>query len=379
MRIYDAVIVGAGPAGSAAAYDLVQAGHSVLLVDRVSFPRAKACAGALTVKSLRALRYSVAPVVQTVCTDLVLSRESAESKTLTGDHAICAMTVRSELDEYCLRQTIDVGAEFRVITRLESVEELGDSVLLRTKDEQISARFLVGADGANSQVRRLTDDCSWFRAGLAIEACVPYGNEDRPLMEFDFGAAPDGYAWVFPKKDHANIGMFTANTEVRLSKSGVRNYGRSKLKGEAEDFIGHQLGLGGAQYKPIRRRVFLVGDAAGMAEPLLGEGIHNAIKSGQAVASAISSHLHGSDDGLSMYRKLLRPIQNDLESCTRNARRFHAQLGFGYRALTSPVIRYSLMKGFALGRTFRDTKRYFMLLPFSRVHPIDWLPAARVS
>jgi len=98
MERWDAIIVGAGPAGCAAAYDLATAGRPVLLLDRAEFPRHKACAGGLTRKSLRALRYSVAPVVRETVSAIVVEKQSVEAATLASRNAVCAMTVRQELD-----------------------------------------------------------------------------------------------------------------------------------------------------------------------------------------------------------------------------------------------------------------------------------------
>ena len=99
---YDAIIVGAGPAGCAAAYDLASDGHSVLLVDKHEFPREKACGGGLTVKTLKSLRYSVAPVIRHVSHDLVVGYQTNREVAFPNPYPICAMVVRAEFDEYCL-------------------------------------------------------------------------------------------------------------------------------------------------------------------------------------------------------------------------------------------------------------------------------------
>src|SRR5580692_4447803 len=109
---YDILIAGAGPAGCAAAYDLARAGKRVLLLDRRTFPRPKACACGLTRKTLKALRYSVDPIIERVCHEIVLQRASRNSKLETDNsthqppadksqevrirsrNPICAMAVR---------------------------------------------------------------------------------------------------------------------------------------------------------------------------------------------------------------------------------------------------------------------------------------------
>src|SRR6202012_2540119 len=105
-----------------AAYDLVAAGRSVLLLDRAAFPRHKACAGGLTRKSLRALRYSVAPVTRENASTIVVEKRAGDAVTLADCNPVCAMTVRQELDDFCLRQTMAAGARFERISAISGIE-----------------------------------------------------------------------------------------------------------------------------------------------------------------------------------------------------------------------------------------------------------------
>src|ERR1700757_250084 len=106
MKTWDAIIVGAGPAGCAAAYDLAAAGHEVLLLDKAEFPRQKACAGGLTLKAIKALRYSVEPVVRQKIARMRLERDAARTTTMSRRTPCCFMTVRQELDDFCFRKTV---------------------------------------------------------------------------------------------------------------------------------------------------------------------------------------------------------------------------------------------------------------------------------
>src|SRR5882757_11302508 len=130
-QLWDAIVVGAGPAGCAAAYDLALAGQSVLLVDKKDFPRDKACAGGLTIKAVKTLRYSIEPVVRQVVRRVQLEGGNLSSSLKSRD-PICVMTVRSELDEYCLGKTIEVGARFFRIGALQRIARSKDAVELIT-------------------------------------------------------------------------------------------------------------------------------------------------------------------------------------------------------------------------------------------------------
>src|SRR5689334_20572911 len=108
---FDVLIVGAGPGGCAAAFDLAGLGISVALLDR-TLPRSKPCAGGLTIKTLRALRYSVAPVIREVCTHALVGQEFRSRVRLSVGRPLCAMTVRADFDDFCREATIRRGVPF---------------------------------------------------------------------------------------------------------------------------------------------------------------------------------------------------------------------------------------------------------------------------
>src|ERR1700683_5629917 len=109
---FETIVVGAGPAGCAAAYELAAAGRNVLLLDKCEFPRLKPCAGALTVKTINALPFDVTPVVRRICSELKLSLGEA-GRTFSNHRPIAALTVREEFDQFFLNQCIARGVEFK--------------------------------------------------------------------------------------------------------------------------------------------------------------------------------------------------------------------------------------------------------------------------
>lgn len=367
---YDVIIVGAGPAGTAAAYDLAAARKRVLLIDRRRFPRTKPCAGGVTIKALRRLRYSISPVVRQLCTELVLGKRLEATSRFRGPRPMCAMTVRAELDHYCLQRTIERGAEFQVVPHVEAIEEATDQVTVRTAVGAFHADFLVGADGANSVVARLVPELDSVSRGFAIEAQVM--GRDLPPMEFDFGVAEFGYGWLFPKRDHINIGLYTNAPGVRLGRADLLSYATHKLGTiELHEVVGHHIGLRGWEGRIATARVALAGDAAGLVDPLLGEGIHNAVASGQAAASAIIA-AHAQRRPLAeVYAGPLRPILDDLRTSYRAASRFYGNLELGYRALTSRVVSRALLHGYARGLTFTQSRNWFFLMPFLPYQPTE--------
>src|SRR5215468_7420293 len=113
MRSFDAVVVGAGPAGSTAAYRLALGGASVLLVDKARFPRDKPCGGGLTLRAARLLPFSVDPVVEDVVDRFELRLNYRSSFERTSDETLCLMTQRRRLDDFLARRAEEAGAEFR--------------------------------------------------------------------------------------------------------------------------------------------------------------------------------------------------------------------------------------------------------------------------
>ena len=352
MQRWDAIIVGAGPAGCAAAWDLASAGYTALLLDRADFPRPKACAGGLTRKSLRALRYSVAPVVRETVSRLVVESRSGETATLASRTAVCAMTVRQELDAFCLRQTRAAGAEFQRIGPILTIEENDREVMLRTAERSFCGRFLIGADGVHSRVRQFVrgEAVPWFRRGFALEAQVyPAVGNDSDLV-FDLAPVQHGYGWIFPKGDHLNVGLYIDSEGEKLDRSRLSRYIGERFSGaRAGAVTGQFLGFGAGNAPTIRTRIFLVGDAGGFADPLTGEGIHGAIASGQAAAAAIQADLKGRQPAWRSFAALTDPLRRDLRLSDSGARWFYGNPDPGFRALTSPLFRGAVINAYANG------------------------------
>jgi geranylgeranyl reductase family protein len=358
-KLWDTIVVGAGPAGCAAAYDLSLAGQSVLLVDKREFPREKACAGGLTIKAVKALRYSVEPVVRQAVRRVRLEGGSLSSSLKSRD-PICVMTVRSELDEYCLGKTMEVGARFLRIGALQQIARAKDEVQLIAKGETYRARFLIGADGASGQVRRLCSAGSWFSQGFALEVKTAVPGEEIDLT-FDFAAVPDGYAWIFPKGDHLNVGIYSPSSATGLTRNQLLRYIAQRVRTETLDqIIGQYLGIGAGgcetEYvRPeMRDRVLLVGDAGGFVDPLTGEGIYGALLSGQAAAGAILCEARGEGTAVDTFAGHLRGYRQTLRFSSRAATAFYANPARGFRAMRLPFVRRSLVKTYTHGLNIKS-------------------------
>ena len=210
MEKFDAIVVGAGPAGSTAAYRLARSGAKVLLLDRARFPRDKPCGGGLTERAVTQLPVSVDPVVEEVVDRFELGFRYGTRFVRGGERPLVLMTRRSRLDAHLVAEAAAAGADFRDGLRATALnlDEAGATV--RFDGTAASAPVVIGADGVNG----LTARALGFgdrRHGVALEGNVSYAHarEDRwrgPAV-VDLGAVPGGYAWVFPKGDHVNVGV----------------------------------------------------------------------------------------------------------------------------------------------------------------------------
>lgn len=363
--IYDVLIVGAGPAGTSATVDLCRQGKTVLLLDRHSTPGHKACAGGLTIKTSTTLGYPVDPIIETRCRTLVIGNGFHRKTRFSGRNAVCAMAVRSRLDAFNREKAMASGAIFQKIQRIDSVEERESFVEVATSNSSIRAGFVIGADGAVSRIRKLTNGFEGIRYGFALEGIIPWKKSKMPEMAFDFHATASGYGWIFPKKDHLNIGLYTRDHTTPLTKDALVRYALKRLGTEdVRKISGNRMGMGGWRYHPKSPRVLLTGDAAGLVDPLLGEGLYNAVKSGRLAARAILTAMATDRSAASLYDRLLTPIRRDLLCGHLCALWFYKFPNLGYFVLTSPPVKYALMKGFALGMPLSRIMTHFFFLPF---------------
>ncbi|MEY8120743.1 NAD(P)/FAD-dependent oxidoreductase [Falsihalocynthiibacter sp. BN13B15] len=363
LDIHELIVVGSGPAGSMAAFHAAKMGINVTILDRASFPRAKPCAGGLTAKTLARLPYPINEIVQHVSDEINLTLRLGENVTVSAAGLICAFVVRQDLDQLLLEGAKKAGAQYRQINSIEQLSVNLSSVCLTiNQNEKLSAKYLIAADGANSQIRRMAKPNGSFSRGFAVEGTVDRSLlSTMPEMELNFGYVEFGYGWLFPKGDHVNVGLFTNRQDIRLGKDMLRAYSYAKLgTDKVRGIVGFPLGFGGKSYRQNQERILFAGDAAGMAEPLLGEGIHNAIMSGELAGVAVANALRLGQPAKNSYHASLRPIRRDLVRTELVSKIFYENLDRGgYSMLKTRAISSGLIKGFAAGKTLNEVTNKF--------------------
>ncbi len=358
----DVIVIGAGPAGCSAAYDLAKFGFSVTLLDKSNFPRVKPCAGGITIKSLLALRYSISPIIKRVCFDFAAGWSVDHIKLFRSKYPIAAMTVRSEFDSFCLNKCLECGVRFHQISKIIEINKTNHIWIVKTNESEFRGSYLIGADGANSVVRRMLSLGDHVKSGVALEANVQVDASEHFNMEMDFGDIDHGYAWIFPKGDHLNVGIYSLK-KIKSAKKRLLEFCHKRLNISLDEkmIIGHTIPYNGHHFLHTPGQAILVGDAAGIIDPVLGEGIYNAIRSGQIAANAIKEMHAGKPD---QYNEMIKEIKYDLRSYWFETNRFYRNISRGYQILNRWPVRYIFMKGYALGMTIRRIKRNILLLPF---------------
>jgi geranylgeranyl reductase family protein len=281
---FDVVVVGAGPAGSVTSYLLARAGTKVLLLDRARFPRDKPCGGGLTIRAVRELPVHPGPVVEDSVDTFELGLDYRRRVERKSSEPLVLMTQRRRLDAFLAEQAAGAGADFRdgqKVTEI-SVEEDGVSV------NGARASFLIGADGANGVTPRVLGLGGLRGHGVALEGNArPEYESGKAIVHL--GTVPGGYAWIFPKADHVNVGVGGWDREgPRLRAHLTRlcaQYGIAETS--LTDVRGHRLPMRAPGSKLSRGRALLVGDAAGLIDPLSGDGLYEAFVSARLAADAV--------------------------------------------------------------------------------------------
>jgi geranylgeranyl reductase family protein len=294
--IWDVLVVGGGPAGSLTAYHLANAGLKVAIVDLGKFPRPKACGGGVQVRTEDAIPFDWSPVIRSSISAAEFTCKFDRRFARRYGDPLVHCVLRSEFDNFLLERAVEAGARLFEGVRVEKTLTHKDGASIETSRGVMHARYLIGADGANSVVSRALNQRTDFfwQAAVYVELPVSCFQADRLQMDrlrVDWGTLPSGYAWVFPKGDVVNIGAGCPTQLARYLKSYLKAFlqaeGLVSGFGDELRMQGHQLPTMTSRTTVARDNVLLVGDAAGFVEPLTGEGISYACHGAQLLARTL--------------------------------------------------------------------------------------------
>lgn len=313
----DVAIVGAGPAGGSAANALVESGLSVIVLEKAELPRAKACGGLMPatvqkwldcdldrfagnqIKQVRNLNNYSQPVEQDV----------------SGEHLL--LVNRAQFDAYLLEQAVRRSGG-RISLRqgfvLQKAVEQPDGVELHARNhEQIRARFVIAADGVASRTARSLGLRHKPDLAVAIDSEIEVTDEcwerESRRLTFNFFCLPSGYGWIFPKQKpvlSCGVGCWLGEADVRMELEKFLEQSLQANERLAQFDRAFPIPIWSGTGQIATRRVALAGDAAGLVDPISGEGIRYAILSGRLAAqTAVAAAVAGEDNGMLPYADTL--------------------------------------------------------------------------
>ncbi|MHA1480224.1 MAG: NAD(P)/FAD-dependent oxidoreductase [Candidatus Thorarchaeota archaeon] len=325
MTDYDVIVVGGGPAGATAARRIAQRNLSVVVFDKDTFPRNKACAGGIRNFVAENLDFSIEGVVERELFGQRLYGPSGVLVDCTRTYVSGHSVMRTEFDHLLLQKAGEAGADVRDGVKIISAEQNQERVTVETEDGQkISGKYLIGADGINSTIAKSLGFYQGWKqdsAAIAIEIEAEVGEEavkricgvpqdkEGAAIHIFFGPVPHGYAWCFPKRSILSVGAGCRQDRAKNIRADFNKwFDAFKKKHDISPTIvsdtAARLPYSGAVKKTVMGRTILIGDTAGFVNPFSGEGIPMAITSGIIAAPVLEKAMKEADPRvLSEYEK----------------------------------------------------------------------------
>jgi len=337
-KSHDVIVVGAGPAGATLAYELGKRGIGVLVLEKEKLPRYKCCAGGVTSKAAKLLDFDISEVVEDVIYEVSFTLNLGSPYLGQHSQPLMYTVMRDAFDYFLVQKAQQMGAIFRDGQKVMQIQVGADWVEISTADDIFRSRLVVGADGAYSVVARELGMGRSIEYLVGIESEIVVPDEElvkwKSRVHIDLGCIPGGYAWVFPKRNHLSIGAGCLASRARglnrryqkfLTSLGIDSYTIARSSS-------HLIPTCTKGNLVWQDKALLLGDAAGLTDPLTGEGVYNAIQSAQLAAPVIENSLLGGEVGLQDYQQIVeRKIMSELRiarTLSRNFVRF-PRLAFG--------------------------------------------------
>ena len=316
------IVLGAGPAGATAARALALRGVPVRLLDRAAFPRNKPCGGGISLRVLPRfpyLEHELARIGTHAISRLHLEGPDGDATVVESDGPAALMIRRVEFDALLVSLAQQAGASLVTGTDIVQAHQDDDGVTLVARDgRRFGAPIVIAADGVHSVVaRRLGMNPGWSASAVALDMMeetprsalrdvdpstlwVSYGFNPAGARTVKGRSAAEGYAYIFPKRDHVNIGIGYVLSHYRAAVghapydlqrafvAALRDRGIVVGDSVRKNFTPFLIPVGGPLRHPARGRVLLAGDAGGFVNGFTAEGIYYAMVTGDLAAAAVA-------------------------------------------------------------------------------------------
>ena len=310
-KSHDVIVVGAGPAGATLAYELAKRGIGVLVLEKEKLPRYKCCAGGVTSKAAKLLDFDISEVTEDIIYEVSFTFNMGSPYLGQHGQPLIYTVMRDVFDYFLVKKAQQLGAVLMDGQKVTQIQVSADWVEISTTDNIFRSRLVVGADGAYSVVARELGMGRSIQhvAGIESEIVVPEGEmvKWKSRVHIDLGCIPGGYAWVFPKRNHLSVGVGCLASKARYLSRRHQKFLNSL------DIGSYTIARSSSHLIPTctkgklvwQDKALLLGDAAGLADPLTGEGIYNAILSAQLAAPVIENSLVKGKVGLQDYQEVI--------------------------------------------------------------------------
>lgn len=290
---YEVAIIGTGPSGAFAAYNLAKKGISTVIIDKETLPRYKICGGGLVYRGREMMDFDVEEILEGEFEQVdIFVKDKNVHFSPKREVPVISMVMRDRFDYLLVKKAKELGAELLQNSEVKSLEN--GVVKFANSEEEIEAKFIVIADGALSPVSKLAGfkDDRLLIPALEYEIEVPEEDFEKlsKTVRFDIDAAPYGYGWCFPKNNHLSVGVGVLKTKAKVKlkdycEAYIKDLGITEIISEsAHGFVIPVT----PRTDLVKGNCFIIGDAAGFADPIVAEGISNALLSGKIIAEAIS-------------------------------------------------------------------------------------------
>jgi geranylgeranyl reductase family protein len=407
----DVIVAGAGPAGATAALRLARAGMRVLVVERYPLPRQKPCGGGISTRVVTRfpwLRDALPRIPTHPVSSLYLEGPSGGVFRMQSNGPAVILIRRIEFDYLLASLACEAGAEILASTAIAQARQDADGVTLRTREgRELRAPIVIAADGVNSVIaRRLGLNPGWPAGRLALDmmeetpnAALTAAEPDTLSVFYGYGGA-HGYAYIFPKREHVNVGIgyvlpyFKARIDLTpydLQQTFVGDLrARGLMSGESQrrNFTPFLIPIGGPLRRTAAGRVLLAGDAGGFVNGFSAEGIYYAMVTGDLAADAVvAARRDGTVQPAIARRRYVRAWKQEIGAELRDSVLVQKYL-FHSAARMDRVVRGAqsqpefsrILVDYASGRLSYRAARRQLLWRFPRLLPrLAWIAMRRRS